>query len=179
MFIILNVTIVVGGWFSNLKAERTCNNEQASASSIISIYDHNLCCNSSVERWVWYFLWWSISHSSYGSAQLGFSHCVISELFYLKNWTKLKVSHVNLYVWYVTLMKQSITYFSTCQLPELVVKGFFWSISGLRDNFFIFFLNFFRKTLTRMTGYINISWSCKEFQYFRAFPIPDVSQSWK
>lgn len=50
---------------------------------------------------------------------------VISELFYLKNWTKLKVIHVNLYVWYVTLVKQLITYFCTCQLPELVVKGFF------------------------------------------------------
>lgn len=86
-------------------------------------------------------LWWSISHSTYGSAQLGFSHCVISELFYLKNWTKLKVIHVNLYVWYVTLMKQSITYFSTCQLPELVVKGFFWSVSGLGGNF-LFFLTF-------------------------------------
>lgn len=49
---------------------------------------------------------------------------VISELFYLKNWTKLKVIHVNLYVWYVTLMKQSITYFSTCQLLELVVTFF-------------------------------------------------------
>lgn len=107
------------------ETEGTCNNEQTSASSVISIYDHNLYCNTTIERWVWYFLWWSISHSSYGSAQLGFSHCVISELFYLKNWTKLKVIHVNLYVWYVTLMKQSITYFSTCQLPELVVKGFF------------------------------------------------------
>lgn len=125
MFIILNVAIVVGGWFLNLKAGRTRNNEQTSASSIISICDRNLCCKTTIERWVWCFLWWSISHSTYGSAQLVFSHCVISELFYLKNWTKLKVIHGNLYVWYVTLMKQSITYFSTCQLPELVVKGFF------------------------------------------------------
>lgn len=50
MFIILNVAVVVGGWFLNLKAEGTCNNEQASASSIISIYDHNLCCNCTIER---------------------------------------------------------------------------------------------------------------------------------
>jgi len=89
----------------------------------------------------------------------GFSHCVISEPFYLKNWTKLKVIHVNLYVWYVTLMKQSITYFSTCQLPELVMFFDPFQDSGV----ILFFLNFFRGTLTRMTEYVNISWSCKEF----------------